>query len=323
MPLRSYSGNAKTTTLAAAITNVATTFSVADGTGYPTGVDGPFVVTLSGGTAGEEKVLCSARTGNDFTVATGGRGWDGTTAAAHSSLAAVQHTFSATDAREANAHVNGTAAVHTAAAVTFTPAGAIASTNVQAAIEEVVTDANVAYLAKALADAKGDLIVATAADVFARLTVGTNGQALLADSAQPAGVRWGAAGLDPAGVQAARIDAAESTTSTALTDLTTIGPAVTATIGASGRALVIIGARVRNSVAGNVSGMAPAVSGATTRAAVGGVEAVVTTLTTDIRASSAFVMTGLTAGSNTFTAKYVVSAGTGTWSFRDIAVIPL
>jgi hypothetical protein len=108
MPVRSYSGNAKSTALAEAITATATTFLVNDGTGYPDGAAGPFVVTLSGGTAGEEKVLCATRTGTSFTVATGGRGFDDTTASAHPNQALVQHTFSATDAREANAHANAT-----------------------------------------------------------------------------------------------------------------------------------------------------------------------------------------------------------------------
>ena len=39
-------------------------------------------------------------------------------------------------------------------------------------------------------DAKGDLLVGTAADTVARLAVGTNGQALVADSTQAAGVKW-------------------------------------------------------------------------------------------------------------------------------------
>lgn len=40
-------------------------------------------------------------------------------------------------------------------------------------------------------DAKGDLIVATAADTPARLAVGSANQTLLADSAQATGIKWG------------------------------------------------------------------------------------------------------------------------------------
>ena len=39
--------------------------------------------------------------------------------------------------------------------------------------------------------------------------------------------------------------------------------------------------------------------------------------------SATFYVTGLTAGSNTFTAKYRVDAGTGTFANRTIVVIPL
>jgi hypothetical protein len=41
-------------------------------------------------------------------------------------------------------------------------------------------------------DAKGDLIVGTGADTFARLAVGTNGHVLTADSAETTGLKWAA-----------------------------------------------------------------------------------------------------------------------------------
>jgi len=47
-----------------------------------------------------------------------------------------------------------------------------------------------AKIAATLVDAKGDLIVATAADTVTRLAAGADGQLLRADSAQAAGLRW-------------------------------------------------------------------------------------------------------------------------------------
>ena len=45
-------------------------------------------------------------------------------------------------------------------------------------------------IASTIADAKGDLIVGTAADTVARLAVGTNGQVLTADSSEATGLKY-------------------------------------------------------------------------------------------------------------------------------------
>ncbi len=48
-----------------------------------------------------------------------------------------------------------------------------------------------AKIPKSLVDAKGDILVATADNTVTRLAVGANGKALLADSAQTEGIKWG------------------------------------------------------------------------------------------------------------------------------------
>lgn len=50
-----------------------------------------------------------------------------------------------------------------------------------------------AGIAKALVDAKGDLLIGTADNTLARLAVGANEQVLTADSTQSSGMRWAAA----------------------------------------------------------------------------------------------------------------------------------
>jgi hypothetical protein len=67
----------------------------------------------------------------------------------------------------------------------------------QAVDTQMLANANAA-IAKAIVDAKGDLISATAADTPARLAVGANGTVLTADSAEATGLKWAttsAAGL--------------------------------------------------------------------------------------------------------------------------------
>lgn len=69
------------------------------------------------------------------------------------------------------------------------------STTKKATVDQVLA----ASIPKALVDAKGDLLAATAADTPARLGVGANDTVLTADSSQATGLKWAApAGGDPA-----------------------------------------------------------------------------------------------------------------------------
>lgn len=120
--------------------------------------------------------------------------------------------------------------------------------------------------------------------------------------------------------QSAAVATSQTTTSTSYTDLSTAGPAVTLVTGTS--ALVTINSRMQHSTSGVVYA-AVAVSGATTVAAADTASTFVTS-SSAFMSSRTFKMTGLTAGSNTFTMKYkIVVAGTGTFSDRDITVVGL
>lgn len=87
-----------------------------------------------------------------------------------------------------------------------------AATAAEAAATEA-EDAVTAAVPKSLIDAKGDLIVGTAADTPGRLAVGANGRQLFADSTQATGLRWGAEGQLPvAGVIGDGVDVDTLTT---------------------------------------------------------------------------------------------------------------
>lgn len=74
------------------------------------------------------------------------------------------------------------------------PAGAasIVNANITDRRTQALSDLPIDAIAKTLLDAKGDLVVASAADAAARLPVGADGQVLTADAAAAAGVKWAA-----------------------------------------------------------------------------------------------------------------------------------
>lgn len=113
-----------------------------------------------------------------------------------------------------------------------------------------------------------------------------------------------------------------TTTSTTFTNLTgtSIGPSVTCETGPN--ALVIVRASIENSGVGSAR-MAYDISGAHTQAAADnrGIH-VFGVATVNVGASDVTLMTTLTPGTSTFTAKYRVSSGTGQFSARRIIVMP-
>lgn len=119
------------------------------------------------------------------------------------------------------------------------------------------------------------------------------------------------------------IGTAETSASTSYVDLATVGPSMSVTTGP--RAIVVTTADLWGSAAGYINTTFD-VSGATTVSA------------SDVRALTVRVQTGdanggsrasvlntinLTSGSNTFTMRYRVTAGTGRWANRTLVVIPL
>jgi hypothetical protein len=123
----------------------------------------------------------------------------------------------------------------------------------------------------------------------------------------------------------ASVATSQSVTNTGFTDLATAGPAVTLATGT--KALVTVSAEISNSTAGGAAYMSIAVSGATTVAA-----AIATSLSYRVPtagywiiASRVYLITGLTAGSNIFTAKYSSGSGSFAASFanRYVDVIDL
>ena len=166
---RAYKGaSVSTTTTSPIASSGTTTFGISDYTGWPYGTE-PYSVVVEPGTANEEKMLVVRAGATDTTVSiystpsvAANRGYDDTTAVAHSSGATVYPVFTATDADEAN------------------------------------------ELASTLTT-KGDILVHDATS-FARRSIGSDDQVLIADAAQSTGMKWGS--VDTAQLAAGAVETA-------------------------------------------------------------------------------------------------------------------
>jgi hypothetical protein len=123
------------------------------------------------------------------------------------------------------------------------------------------------------------------------------------------------------GAAAGEVLASQTTASVTYVDLATSGPAVSVDTGTT--AVALIQAQVGLSTAGAIL-MAVAVSGATTRAAADDNALYVADAYNNQSALAALLyFSGLTPGTNIFTVKYRVTAGTATFIRRRILVIPI
>jgi hypothetical protein len=160
------------------------------------------------------------------------------------------------------------------------------------------------------------------ANVKTRLPIGTTDQVLKVSGGVPT---WGSISASPTSANA-RVDTAQATSSTSYTNLGTTGPEVTLTTGT--KVMIIVSAAMGTDVGPTDSGaMDFDISGSTTRSATNNTRlSLHDTLSIGAyrqRASSITYAT-VTAGSNTFTAKYrSLSAGAYTFSLREITVIDL
>jgi len=119
----------------------------------------------------------------------------------------------------------------------------------------------------------------------------------------------------------ATVATSQTSTSTTFTDLATVGPTVTLTSAGTFALVLFEAVMFNNTAATNGTVMGVAVSGATTIAAADVDTIKVTIGNAGVGERHAgFAVFPITAGSNTYTAKYRCSAGTSAWQDRKIYV---
>jgi hypothetical protein len=106
---RNYSNIAVSTSLNGGLTNVGTSVVLNSQTGMPTP---PFVLALEPDTASEELVLVASGSGTGGSPYIVTRGYDGTSAIAHSTGAIAEHRISAIDLTDSRTHEAASSSVH-------------------------------------------------------------------------------------------------------------------------------------------------------------------------------------------------------------------
>jgi hypothetical protein len=196
---RSYTGGAAACTLSSTINSSATSFSISGTTtGWPATAGGGFYMVIDPGLSTEEKVFVGSRSSGSLSSVT--RGVDGTLAASHDAGATCYPVFTAVDADEANQLASTmTTKGDLVSTDGLDPKRVAVGTNNQRLVADSAQTAGLKWVAdtqNTVIDAKGDLLVGSAADTTARLVVGTNNQILVADSAATNGIKWaGLSGL--------------------------------------------------------------------------------------------------------------------------------
>jgi len=188
-----FANNAKST-LASAITDAATSLTLASGAGslFPSpGVDQAFTLTLTDAATGEtyEIMYCTARTGDVCTVV---RAQEGTTALNWAAGDFANNFLTAGTAQlfPQVAAPLGTMATQNDNSVAIT-GGSIA-----ADLAGSTTDGTHSLMPDVFTS-KGDLVGGGSSGAPGRLAVGSDGQALVADSTQALGLKWSAVLTSP------------------------------------------------------------------------------------------------------------------------------
>jgi len=175
--------------------------------------------------------------------------------------------------------------------------------------------------------ASGDIVVGTGSGTYDNLPIGSTGQVLTADTTvSPYKVKWAALGGSSFNTGVGYTSTSQGTTSGSYTDLATV---TETTVTTGTKALVSLVFRASNNSAVSGFNASFAISGSTTVAAdarycVGPIFFDSST-NTQLQYGGTWVVTGLTAGSNTFTMKFIRQDGSGTVNFsqRSISVVDL